>query len=70
MKIVHFPRILLRGYRVFASIEDLRRKFEQAKYIVDDVTICQVFVAGQLKKPVLIEGPPGGLSSTSTSHTL
>jgi MoxR-like ATPase len=44
---------------VFPPIDDLRQKFEQAKYIVDEVTISQVFVAGELKKPVLIEGPPG-----------
>jgi MoxR-like ATPase len=44
---------------VFPSIEDLRQKFERAKYIVDDVTVSQVYVAGQLQKPVLIEGPPG-----------
>jgi energy-coupling factor transporter ATP-binding protein EcfA2 len=44
---------------VFLSIDDLRQKFEQAKYIVDEVTISQVYVAGQLQKPVLIEGPPG-----------
>jgi MoxR-like ATPase len=44
---------------VFPSIDDLRQKFEQAKYIVDEVTISQVYVAGELNKPVLIEGPPG-----------
>jgi MoxR-like ATPase len=44
---------------VFPSIEDLRQKFERAKYIVDEVTISQVYVAGELQKPVLIEGPPG-----------
>ena len=44
---------------MFSSVEDLRLKFEQAKYIVDDVTISQVYVAGELRKPVLVEGPPG-----------
>lgn len=44
---------------MFPSIEDLRQKFERAKYIVDEVTIAQVYVAGELQKPVLIEGPPG-----------
>jgi MoxR-like ATPase len=44
---------------VFRSTEYLRQKFEEARYIVDDVTISQVFVAGQLRKPILIEGPPG-----------
>jgi MoxR-like ATPase len=44
---------------VFPSIDDLRQKFERAKYIVDPVTISQVYVTGELQKPVLIEGPPG-----------
>ena len=44
---------------VFPSIDDLRQKFQEAKYIVDEVTLSQVYVAGELKKPVLIEGPPG-----------
>ena len=44
---------------MFPSIDDLRQKFQEAKYIVDEVTLSQVFVAGELKKPVLIEGPPG-----------
>jgi hypothetical protein len=44
---------------VFLSIDELRQKFHEAKYIVDEVTLSQVYVAGELKKPVLIEGPPG-----------
>lgn len=44
---------------MFGSIEDLRRKLEQVKYVVDEVTISQIHVAGELQKPVLIEGPPG-----------
>jgi hypothetical protein len=39
---------------VFRSIEDLRIRFEEAKYIVDEVTISQVYVAGRPQKPVLI----------------
>jgi MoxR-like ATPase len=45
--------------KVFPSIDELRQKFQEAKYIVDEVTLSQVYVAGELKKPVLIEGPPG-----------
>ena len=44
---------------MFLSIDELRQKFQEAKYIVDEVTLSQVYVAGELKKPVLIEGPPG-----------
>src|SRR5215469_6088498 len=41
------------------SIVELQSKFGAAKYIVDDVTIRHVYVAGALQKPILVEGPPG-----------
>jgi MoxR-like ATPase len=44
---------------MFPSINELRAKFQQAKYIVDDNAIRQVYVAGALYKPILVEGPPG-----------
>jgi MoxR-like ATPase len=44
---------------MFPSTDYLRRKFEEARYLVDDVTISQVYVAGELRKPILVEGPPG-----------
>ena len=44
---------------MFPSTDYLRRKFEEVRYLVDDVTISQVYVAGELKKPILVEGPPG-----------
>ena len=44
---------------MFPSVEQLQRKFHEVGYIVDPVTIQQVYVAGVLQKPILIEGPPG-----------
>ncbi len=44
---------------MFSSVDELRWKFREAKYMVDEVTLAQVHVAGELQKPVLIEGPPG-----------
>ncbi len=44
---------------MFPSIDCLRRKFGEARYLVEDVTIAQVYVAGELRKPILVEGPPG-----------
>ena len=44
---------------MFPSTDYLRRKFEDALYLVDDVTISQVYVTGELRKPILVEGPPG-----------
>lgn len=44
---------------MFPTIDELREKFAQAKYIVDEDTIRQVYLAGVMQKPILIEGPPG-----------
>ena len=44
---------------MFPSVSALHAKFEAAKYIVDDLTIRHVYIAGVLQKPILIEGPPG-----------
>src|SRR5215470_17655250 len=44
---------------MFCSIRELSEKLEAAKYVIDDVTLKVVFLAATLRKPVLIEGPPG-----------
>lgn len=43
----------------FPGVDELRTKFAEARYIVDGDTIRQVYLAGILQKPILIEGPPG-----------
>jgi len=44
---------------VFSSIEELSDKLEAANYIADAVTLKVIFLAAQMQKPVLVEGPPG-----------
>jgi len=44
---------------VFQSIDQLRERFVEARYLVDDTTLKHVLLASRLKKPLLIEGPPG-----------
>jgi MoxR-like ATPase len=44
---------------VFASIAELACKLRAARYIVDPVTLSVVYLAAQMRKPLLIEGPPG-----------
>jgi len=44
---------------VFPSIAELACKLRAARYIVDPVTLSVVFLATQMRKPLLIEGPPG-----------
>jgi len=44
---------------VFASIQDAHEALISVGYITDEVTTTSVFLAAQLQKPVLLEGPPG-----------
>ncbi len=44
---------------MFSSIEELSEKLEAAKYVADPVTLKVIFLAAQMQKPVLAEGPPG-----------
>ena len=44
---------------MFSSIEELSDKLEAANYIADAVTLKVIFLAAQMQKPVLAEGPPG-----------
>jgi len=44
---------------VFASAEELAERLRAARYIVDEVTLNVVYLATQMQKPLLIEGPPG-----------
>jgi len=41
------------------TLDELRRNLEKVGYICDDETSLTVFLALQLNKPLLIEGPPG-----------
>jgi MoxR-like ATPase len=44
---------------VFSSIEDLTVRLRNAQYIIDPVTLEAVYLAAEMQKPVLVEGPPG-----------
>ena len=44
---------------MFASVAELASKLRAARYIVDPVTLSVVYLASQMRKPLLIEGPPG-----------
>ena len=44
---------------MFSSIEELSDKLEAAKYVTDSVTLKVIYLAAQMQKPVLAEGPPG-----------
>jgi MoxR-like ATPase len=45
--------------KVFSSIEELAARLRNAHYIIDPVTIEAVYLAAEMGKPLLVEGPPG-----------
>jgi MoxR-like ATPase len=44
---------------VFTSVEELADGLGHAGYVTDPVTLQVVYLAARLKKPLLVEGPPG-----------
>ena len=44
---------------MFSSATELASKLRAARYIVDPVTLSVVYLAARMRKPLLIEGPPG-----------
>ena len=44
---------------MFASINELADKLEAARYVTDPITLKVIYLAAQMQKPVLAEGPPG-----------
>lgn len=44
---------------MFTSVEELADGLRHAGYVTDPVTLEVVYMAAKLKKPLLVEGPPG-----------
>jgi DNA polymerase III delta prime subunit len=44
---------------VFSSADELANKLRAARYIIDPVTLGVVYLAARMRKPLLVEGPPG-----------
>ena len=44
---------------MFPSADDLSRRLEAAKYIIDPVMRHVVYLADRMQKPIIVEGPPG-----------
>jgi len=44
---------------VFSSADELGNRLRAARYIVDPVTLEVVYLAARMRKPLLVEGPPG-----------
>lgn len=44
---------------MFASIGELAEGLRDARYVVDPITLEVVYLAARMRKPLLVEGPPG-----------
>ncbi len=44
---------------MFASAGELAKGLRDAQYVVDSVTLEVVYLAAKMRKPLLVEGPPG-----------
>ena len=44
---------------MFSSASELAAKLRAAHYIIDPVTLEVVYLAARMRKPLLVEGPPG-----------
>lgn len=44
---------------MFSSAQDLAEKLCAAHYVVEPVTLEDIYLAARLQKPLLVEGPPG-----------
>ena len=44
---------------MFSSANELAAKLRTARYIIDPVTLEVVYLATRMRKPLLVEGPPG-----------
>jgi MoxR-like ATPase len=47
------------GLAMFASVQDLAERLWAAHYVVDPVTLQEIYLGARLQKPLLVEGPPG-----------
>src|SRR5713226_189489 len=61
MRYKNFPCIVRprEALQVFSSPDELSRKLREAQYVIDKVTLEVVYLAAKMKKPLLVEGPPG-----------
>ena len=44
---------------MFSSLRDLSEKLRAAGYVIDAVSLEVVYLASEMQKPLLVEGPPG-----------
>ena len=44
---------------MFTSLGELSGKLRAGRYVVDEVSLEVLYLAGRMQKPILVEGPPG-----------
>jgi len=48
-----------KGRQVFSSLEEVGERLRSTGYIADSIATTTVYLAAKLRKPLLLEGPPG-----------
>ena len=44
---------------MFSSLDELGSRLNAARYVIDPVTLQVVYLAARMRKPIIVEGPPG-----------
>src|ERR1041384_4485817 len=44
---------------MFSSPEELSGRLRTGRYLIDDTTLLIIYLAAKIRRPLLIEGPPG-----------
>jgi MoxR-like ATPase len=55
----YFPAAKESRNLVFGSVRELAEGLRDAQYVVDPITLQVVYLAARMRKPLLVEGPPG-----------
>ena len=55
--------------QAFADPDDVRTRLDRVDHLVDDALATSLFLAAQLRQPLLLEGEPG-VGKTSAAHAL
>jgi len=48
-----------RSVGMFTSPRELADKLLASRYVIDESILSIIFLAGRMRRPLLIEGPPG-----------
>src|SRR6516162_7337454 len=57
--LLQWPKLRSKGAIMFESVEEVQKRFRDARYIASRRVATVVFLAARMGRPVLVEGPAG-----------